>query len=267
MPELYVYYRISDTPAYSVKSKAPYVNNENCLVNFLDNFRPDNLHIIADSMNDRTASFLKSIGETHKFSLDHVHNRSGSMTFSYVFHLALRHKDEDIVYFVEDDFLHLPGSKGILMEAFRETKADYVTLYDHPDKYIDRKAGGPNPFVKKGGEPTRVITTTSTHWKTTNSTVLTFASRVKTLKADEREWKRCVSTKVPNDFLVFTRLNKSRFFYRVFKIRRTLIHPIPGRATHGEVAFLTPFVDWESVVPGGMRDGFDEDWNRGMGMT
>ena len=253
MERLHVYYRMSDTPAFSVKQKPPYINNENCLVNFVENFDPDDMLIIADSVSESTKSFLDGAGKKYGIPVEHVSFKSGSKTFARAFDLALGLDDEEIVYFVEDDFLHRKGSKKILLEAFRETGADYVTLYDHPDKYIDRKAGGPNPFVKHGGEPTRVITTTSTHWKATNSTVLTFASRVGTLREDVRVCRRCVRPKVANDFLAFTRLNRSRFFYRIFSSRRTLIHPVPGWATHGESAFLTPYVDWEAVAAGNSK--------------
>ncbi|UCB46431.1 MAG: glycosyltransferase family 2 protein [Spirochaetota bacterium] len=248
MTKLVVYYRVSDTPAYKDKKKPVYVNNETCLANFLKNFCPENLHVIADSVNDQTGEFLNKIRKKYAFDVEHVQNKSGSKTFSHVFHLALQNMDGDIVYFVEDDYLHLPRSKELLLEAFKETEADYVTLYDHPDKYVNSKDGGPNPFIKHGGELTRVIKTSSSHWKKTNSTTLTFAARVRTLREDQKEWKRCVSSNVPNDFLVFVRLNKSRFFYRPFKRKRILIHPVPGRATHGEADFLTPFCDWESVA-------------------
>jgi glycosyltransferase involved in cell wall biosynthesis len=248
MEKLLVYYRISDIPAYKDKKKPGYVNNETCLANFIQNFCPEKLCIVADSVNDHTKEFLHRAGSQYGFELEHVENRSGSKTFAHAFLLALKQSDDAIVYFVEDDYLHLPGSKELLVEAFRETKADYVTLYDHPDKYRNSKDGGPNPFVKHGGEPTRVIKTSSTHWKITNSTTLTFAARVGTLREDQREWRKCASSRVASDFLTFIRLNKSRWFYRPFKNKRVLIHPIPGRATHGESDFLSPFCDWESVV-------------------
>ena len=44
-------------------------------------------------------------------------------------------KDEDIIYFVEDDYLHLDGWIDIMLEGFNQIGADYYTLYDHPDKY------------------------------------------------------------------------------------------------------------------------------------
>ena len=43
--------------------------------------------------------------------------------------------DQTIVYFLEDDYLHRAGWADILLEAFTLDQADYVTLFDHQDKY------------------------------------------------------------------------------------------------------------------------------------
>ena len=43
---------------------------------------------------------------------------------------------DTILYFVEDDYLHLPGWLDVLLEGFSIPEADYVTLYDHKDKYF-----------------------------------------------------------------------------------------------------------------------------------
>ena len=96
--------------------------------------------------------------------------------------LALKNPDDSIVYFPENDYLHKPGARKILMEGIN-SGAHYVSLYDHPDKYaIDE---GRNPLVSGVGEYTRIFYTDSVHWKITNSTTMTFAALVKTLKMDE----------------------------------------------------------------------------------
>jgi hypothetical protein len=45
------------------------------------------------------------------------------------------YNDEDIIYFLEDDYLHQSGWVDVLLEGFEYIGADYYTLYDHPDKY------------------------------------------------------------------------------------------------------------------------------------
>ena len=46
-----------------------------------------------------------------------------------------KYDDNDIIYFLEDDYLHKAGWIDIMLEGFEYIGADYYTLYDHPDKY------------------------------------------------------------------------------------------------------------------------------------
>ena len=109
--------------------------------------------------------------------------------------------------------------------------ADYASLYDHPDKYINHDAGG-NPGVSNGGEPTRVMLTATSHWKNTNSTTMTFASRIKTLKTDRDVMiKYLVNQNVPLDYRMWLELLQTK----------TLVTPLPGRATHTDMNSLSPF--------------------------
>jgi hypothetical protein len=58
----------------------------------------------------------------------HFGHEAGSWRHA-AFDIALRkYPDDAIVYFVEDDYLHLPGSRRLLLEGI--AGADYVSLYD-----------------------------------------------------------------------------------------------------------------------------------------
>ena len=63
---------------------------------------------------------------------------------------------------------------------------DYVSLYDHPDKYVNsneiRNNCQGNPKIIDNSEQTRVYLSDSAHWKLTN--ILTFASNIRILKED-----------------------------------------------------------------------------------
>jgi hypothetical protein len=129
--------------------------------------------------------------------------------------------------------------------------ADYVTLYDHPDKYID----GINPQVKNGGENTKVFLTSSSHWKFTNSTTMTFASKVSTLRRDALLFKLftvgIVKKNIP--FLKILRTKRTPRDYRIFSYlikfkSRRLISPIPGYSTHGESKYMSPLIDWDKYI-------------------
>ena len=225
-----IIYRISDA-GYS-KVKPEYVNNESCLKNFVSIFGNQNLHVIADNCSEDTLKMITKY--VHPNSIETVSVGHGAGTFNLALDMALGFDDETIVYFVENDYLHKPGSDKVLV---MQLGYGYVSLYDHPDKYINKQNGG-NPFIEDGGEVTRVMLTNSAHWKLTNSTTMTFASTVGTLREDESILREFTKGSYPRDFEMFLALRENQ---------KGLLTPIPGYSTHGETAWLTPLIDWSKI--------------------
>ena len=212
-------YRISDSR--NGQTLIDGISKFECFSNFIDIFGRHGITIVADNVKPETEALLKSqVMDVHLTAL------GNSRSFVYAMDLAVQYQDEEIVYFVEDDYLHLSDAEKTIIEGME--RADYVSLYDHPDKYM---SPGPNPFVQDGGEATKVILTRSTHWKYTNSTTMTFAARVKTLKQDFDILKQHCEPDIPLDFRMFTIL---------LQRGRKLITPIPGRSTHCD-HFPSPF--------------------------
>ena len=230
MEKVKVYYRLSDHGYQKVKPD--YIDNEKCLHNFISVFKNDDIEIIADNVSDKTYEWLSSLD----LNVERTKLGSGAQSFNYVLDKAVKLEDNTIVYFVEDDYLHLPNARDILVEGM-SVGSDYVALYDHPDKYINGNQGG-NPFIEDGGEVTKVYRSKSCHWKLTNSTTMTFASRVKTLKEDLGIIKTWTIGTYPDDFKMFLELRENG---------RSLITPLPGYSTHGETKWLSPFTDWSKV--------------------
>jgi len=225
-----VFYRLSD--GGNPKEKPNYINNERCLTNFCNVFNED-ITVVADNIHESTKQFIESKNVT----LEQTNFKSGGKAFIHSLELACKEEDDTIIYFVEDDFLHKNESKKILLEGFR-LGANYVSLYDHPDKYLNPNLGG-NPHVEDGGEITRLMLSESCHWKFTNSTVLTFACKAKTIKEDFDIWKKCVlDSPHLGSYYAFTKLRESG---------RSLITAVPGYATHGETKWLTPLTDWSKI--------------------
>jgi hypothetical protein len=139
-------------------------------------------------------------------------------------------------YMVEDDYVHARGAIEGLLEGL--TLAPYVSLYDHADKY----AGG--HFVgRSGGELARVLVGATRHWRTASSTTMTFAARQGTVQADATVWELFTMGTYPHDFGIWAALYGSR--------GRALVTPLPSLATHADVAFLAPLVDWGAALQGG----------------
>ena len=228
-----IIYRISDSGYNKVKPK--YINNRNCLWNTVNMFQGvdfEDWTVIADNVSEETDVIIQSYIPRER--IDYVSVGHGAGTFNLALDKALTFNDNEIVYFIENDYLHLPGSKRIIEEGLDEIGADFVSLYDHPDKYID----GANPYVQGGGEMTRVMLSTSSHWKVTNSTTMTFASKVKTLRKTENILREYTQGSYPRDFDMFVHLYNSAHY---------LVTPIPGYSTHGETAWLTPLINWKKI--------------------
>lgn len=228
-----IYYRVSNNSYNKIKLEK--ATKEYCLSNFLSIFSPLNhdINIIADNVTDK--ELIKFLENLKNIKLEHT-SLNNAQSFKYVFEKSLELNSDEVVYFIEDDYLHLPLSPLAILEGIEIS--DYITLYDHPDKYIDRNKGGDNPFIEDGGEITRVVKTDSTHWKLTNSTTMTFASRVSTLIQDKDTWLKHLQTAHPNDFIAFLELREKG---------RTLLSPLPGLSTHCEIKYLSPFIKWNEI--------------------
>lgn len=136
-----------------------------------------------------------------------------------------RFSPETICYFVEDDYLHRPGWQDVLLEAFSLPEVDYVTLYDHKDKYQNY----PDLLSK-------VFVGSTCHFRTTPSTTNTFAMRYQTLLND---------LSVHESYSTGISITKDHEKFCALKEKgRTLVSSIPGFSTHVDVELFSPCIDW-----------------------
>ena len=228
---MHVIYRISDN-GYP-KEKPEYVNNASCYRSALFVFGKASWTVIADNVSEET----KQLVEECSGDIKHVKIGHGAGTFNIALDIALGLPDDEIVYFLENDYLHRYNADKVLESAF-DLEFDYVTLYDHPDKYLNPYEGG-NPFCSNRSESTRVYLGKHCHWKLTNSTTMTFAAKVKTLKQDASVLRKWTSGSHPHDFQMFTELTQRG---------RRLASPLPGYSTHGETRWLSPLTNWKETL-------------------
>lgn len=227
-----IIYRISDA-GYN-KVKPDYINNEACLKNATEVFKDADWLVIADNVSEPTENMIrKYVAED---CIEWVSVGHGAGTFNLALDEALTLDGDEIVYFIENDYLHKPNSQKILEEGFK-LGAPFVALYDHPDKYLDPSKGG-NPYCEGGAEDTRVYLSDSVHWKITNSTTMTFAAKVSTLKKYEDTLRNFTNETHPNDFQMFLHLREQGGL---------LLTPLPGYSTHGETAWLSPLTNWSLI--------------------
>ena len=263
-PIVHVVYRVSDKGHNAQKLKLPNAEKRSCLLNAIEQFGRENIYVIADNCSQDFTDFIKSEGLA--FEETHLGN---SPSFKYAVTKVINtYCDNDVVYLLEDDYLHLPGSKELISEGLEI--ADYVSLYDHPDKYMtgNLRLRGASPFNRFGFHRWRIFITAHSHWQEAATTTMTFAARVKTLKEDYRILMHNPDAGVPNDFGMFLTITKQRSLFDIirllptmpkyamtillnnfalFRKKRLLVSCIPGRATHCETKWLSPLTDWTKI--------------------
>lgn len=195
------------------------------LTRFLNCIGENDVTVFIDNSSE---AFTEMI-QIHCFGHDCYTTKLGNSGANLYIYQHILAQDDPFFYISEDDYLYAGEIIKLLTEGL--SIADYVTLYDHPDKYMN----GVNPFVKNGGEDTKVYLTPSCHWKETNSTTMTFAGHTQKLREDLEVFKKYHTTPVPQDFKLFSELRNRG---------RRLVSCIPGRATHLYDRFLCPLVDW-----------------------
>jgi hypothetical protein len=228
-----IIYRFHDKDNQKVKE--PYINKIDTFYHFFKIFNNgiNDIYVVADNIDDSSYEILKKTLDISKIIRTSWGN---SHSFLFAVYFAIINFDSnDIVYLSEDDYIYTQNASQILEEGV--AISDYVSGYDHPDKYVNHNEGGPNPFIKEGGEETRVLISKSHHWKLTNSCCMTFATKVKFLKEDFNIYKKYCYNNYPLDFDMWRDL--------ITNSKRKLISAIPGVSTHGETYNLSPFVNWK----------------------
>ncbi len=219
-----IIYRISDIRTTTHLND---ITKKQCFNNFIDIFGTENLTIIADNIQSSKTMDMLSSGVGNDNIITSTLGNAGSLKLA--FETAMTYDDTDIIYFVEDDYLHKKNSRAVLLEGLE--KANFVSLYDNPDKYL---INGPNRLIN-GGENCKTMLTTSSHWRTTNSTTMTFATRVFNVKIYKSNLYSSCATEQPQDFKMWLEILKNT----------SLVIPIPGYSTHCHPPWISPLNLWE----------------------
>lgn len=127
------------------------------------------------------------------------------------------------IYFVEDDYIHLPNSKEILMSGLN--RFSLVTGYNHPDRYIR------NDDLDFG--QSYIFTDQFTFWRSAESTTCTWACKSSLYKDIA-------------DLAIRYGLEDREFFRELYRNNILLFNPMPGFSTHCHEPFISPFIDWKN---------------------
>lgn len=242
-----IFYRLSD--AGNVRVRVSGTSKQKCLESFLKNFhltKFDSMFILADSVSDTTYADLQEWVKGHPIEIKRTKAGSEAGSFKLLLDefVASNLRPTDYVFFLEDDYIYLPGSRDVIHEGLMY--GDYATLRLHPDKFIPPAQGG-NPLLdERGGEATRVYLGADRFWMLTNSTGMQFAANVKPMLEDIDIWYRNVAGRNSKDFDCWLELRDKG---------RTLVMPIPTGMSHTEIFSESPILGtnlccWEKALDG-----------------
>jgi len=128
-----------------------------------------------------------------------------------------------LIYFLENDYLHVDGWLGKVEELFTTYNGlDYVSLYDHKDKYF---------LPMYDNLVSKIFITDSHHWRSTPSTCGSF-----TITKERFDEDYDILSTVRGDHNKFLWLNKNR--------GRSVVSPIPGLSTHCMEGLMSPTLEW-----------------------
>lgn len=238
---IYVFVRHCGVSSNSMnKSRPLWFAKELAFQNLLET-KDDNTHIYVmldiATVDNYEDHFGFKYSDTHGVKVIPMKGGTDAHSFinmiEYVCELQSVIDHNAIIYLLEDDYIHRPGWCQALREAFEQDIGDYVTLYDHPDKYIDKRLYG-NLHAK-------ISVTNSCHWRTTPSTTNTYAMRYKTLLFSKEDHLR-FSCKIVG----FTFDHAKFVFFN--NIGKRLVSAIPAYSTHVENNMLSPILDWVQII-------------------
>ena len=223
----------SPNQALPNRKRPPWFNKGKILENLKRTINPElaKINIVYDEHFGSIADTFLS--EEKDVEIINCGNEAGSFLRTLEIVESRGYDDDTIIYFIEDDYLHRENWCETLIEAF-DLPAQYVSLYDHLDKYID---SGYDNLASK------VFFTDSCHWRTVPSTCNTYAGKMGQLKQDmhlHKHFSAASPDGISMDHAKFVELGRHG---------RRLITPMPGYSTHCDLLH-SPTIDWEKYIDG-----------------
>lgn len=215
------------------KSRPEWFSYETCFRNLLQTVRADPLAhrvrivVLFDGTREEFEDdFVAGYHANPGLNISVQFTRGGSNGASFLVALEMVRTspipETDLVYFLENDYLHQPGWVSKLFELYDSPLGvGIVSLYDHGDKYF---------LPMYADLQSRIVHTPTHHWRTAPSTCGTFVLSKAAVLQDYDLW-----TSNLYDYVLFP---------EAIRRGRLLLTPVPGLATHAMTGYLSPTIDW-----------------------
>ena len=224
---IHIFYRHYNISGNDFKGRPNGFDYKKCFINLLNTIKNTDvkLHVVFDG--NIKSNFIYKYKD--KFILHEIKAGNDQSSFFQTWEIAknIQMEKNDLVYFLENDYLHVNGWVQKITELFSTYKLlHYVSLYDHNDKYF-------LPIYED--LVSKIFVTENHHWRTTPSTCGSFIITRELLELDYD-----INTTIMGDHNKFLQLAEER--------NRMVITPIPGLSTHCMEGLMSPTINWESHV-------------------
>jgi len=223
------------------------------------------LFVLLDGCPDEYETLFRtyfSEDEIKVYKFDGIGNKA---TFEKQIDILLSQNFSDTIYFAEDDYFYLPGQFKELIEFLKGfPKGVFISPYDHPDYY--------SLLFHRNNH--RINVTENRHWRTANSTCLTFLTTkdvlLKTQNAfrgyalnnfDSSLWLSLTKNNLYNPVLMARFLASEPFYLKsilkswaygwrqiLFGKKWDLWVPIPTIATHMDEIYVSRGIHWKTII-------------------
>ena len=160
-------------------------------------------------------------------------NQMSNMSNIHKSLLLTKHQSKDLIYFVEDDYLHQGDAIQEMIFTYERLSSQFNReLFLCPADY---------PYLYTKTEPTNVFIGSNKHWREINETLCTFLTSKSII---EKYWEKLTS------MCKFEHYPFEQPLHEIYKNEKCL-SPIPSLAIHltniNSIFGLSPNVDWKKV--------------------
>lgn len=137
------------------------------------------LVVILDGCEDYLDIFERAFGHAKNIDLEIVYTDSigNQKTWEKQLEILSSVNDSEFVYFSEDDYIYTPNAFRAMLDFAKGHDVDFVTPLDHPDRYNGKLVHD---------APAVVRISQFCHWRSVDSTCLTFLAKQKVVAASRR---------------------------------------------------------------------------------
>ncbi len=207
-----------------------------CLDNFLGVFKyddkPQDVSVDIIAVHDGHKGLLYDKLAYNDIDISKINVFSNEKSLQYCLALGANIAKTDVIYFLEDDYLHTEDALSVLLDGFKTAqqfnKSNIISMYHHPDRTSR------TDDIDRG--KTFILLGETGYWRTAESTTCTWATT-------QDSYLNHGIYEAAKKF----GLNDREFFRSIRSDGTILFNPIISASTHCHVPFMGHFVDWSNV--------------------